>query len=935
MANTLANIVSYFHDCYRSDNRDLFIYDFLDRKVEDKMFFEGREELVTGEHPIIPINSEKAIRIEKKLEVFQKEKELLFGAFFICGHYIDFRGETKRLCSPLFYYPAEIEHKEEYHYLSIKQEERRINHPLIQWLSKDSESDILHDPLFKQLPKGFIEFGHIGTLVSLCKKYFTGVDFENVYSYPDNFTIKSLKQKWASLDKENISNTLLIPSSMLGIVSKSTNTRGVLNELSHLASSNNFSEPLRSLLTDERIPTNENVYQKCELPMVLSEAQQAILKSSSIHPLTLIVGPPGTGKSYTIGAIAIEHMSRGESVLIASRTHEAVDVIVAKITDQIGINKCVVRGGKKRAYKTPLSRYLKALITRVNPMRYLLKEFAMDPKLNLQKIEKSLSDLNHSISSLRNKITQLEQSFEDEVENEVTWGKHLGASKSGMFNQLKTYYLEVRNNFQKPLWEYSKELRLADESQMRMVLQVIKLKYIYQVVKTIHHQWQDLKNFHEALKLSSDTEKMKSFEDIDFKVVLKAFPIWLTNLSEVKDVLPFRKEMFDVVIIDEATQCDIASCLPLMQRAKRVVFAGDPNQLRHVSFLSRGIQNLYKTKYQLNGIPDSKLNYRDKSVLDVAMGALQSGTQVAMLDEHYRSIAPIIAFSNSHFYDNDLRVMTERPDETERGVYLIQCNGVRGKNGTNSKEAEKLLEDVKKCILMEKELRPGLCSTIGILSPFRAQVDLLAKMVLDNLQIEDIEKHHIRVGTAYSFQGEERDVMYLSFALDAQSHHSAFIHINKPDVFNVAITRARKQQLVYVSVTKKEVKGDSLLRSYLANPTKAIIQKYENSPAHDSFLEEVKVVLDNWGMNAHWSNFSIAGLHIDLLLKYEGRYIGIDLVGYPGELEDVFGVERYRILNRAGVQIFPLPFSDWYFENEATKAVLKQVIGLKLPSFKG
>lgn len=930
MAKSLANIISYFHDCYRSDNRDLIIYDFLDRKVEDKMFFEGREELLTGEHPIIPINSEKAIRIEKKLEVFQKEKELLYGAFFVCGHYIDFKGETKRLCSPLIYYPAEVAHKEDYHYLSIKPSERRINYPLIQLLSKDSDTDILQDPLFKQLPSGYIEFTHISTLVSLCKKYFAGLNFENVYSYPDNFTLNSVKSKWASLDKEQISESLLLPISMLGIVSKSTQTRGVLNELSHLANSNDFSKPLRSLLTDEQVSINDKEYQKEELPIVLSEAQQAILKSSAVYPLTLIVGPPGTGKSYTIGAIAAEHMSRGESVLIASRTNEAVDVIVAKIEAQIGNNRCVVRGGKKRTYTTPLNRYLKALLTRGNRLLYLMKEFGLDSRLHLRSIEERIALLQNTIQNRKETVLELEKEFEEEVANEIEWGRHLQAKKEGLWNQLKTYYLEMRNHFQKPIWTYSSAILAKDDEQNKEVLELIHLRYVAQVTNVLNDHWQEIKNFYEALKMSSDTDKMKAFEAIDFDVILKAFPIWLTNLSEVKDVLPFKKELFDVVIIDEATQCDIASCLPLMQRAKRVVFAGDPNQLRHVSFLSRSIQNVFKNKYQLEDIHNDKLNYRDKSILDAGMGALQSGEQVAMLDEHYRSLAPIIAFSNAHFYDNELRIMTERPDETEQGVYLKQCHGVRQKNGENAIEAQQLLNDVLMCIRNEKDLRAGLCTTIGILSPFRAQVDLLAKLVLEQLEIGDIEKHQIRVGTAYSFQGEERDVMYLSFAVDANSHHSAFNHINKPEVFNVSITRARKQQMVYVSITDKEVKGNSILRSYLTNPTIIREQVSQETQVRDAFLEEVKVVLTQWGISTYWSGFSIAGLQIDILVKYHDCYLGIDLVGYPGELDDVFGIERYRILNRAGVPVFPLPFSDWFFDNENTKRVLKRALETKL-----
>jgi len=926
MSTDQANIIHYFHDCYRADNRELLLYDFLDKKVEDKFYFEGQEELLNGNYPLIPIDSDKASIVLKKLEVFQKEKELLYGSFFICGHYIDFKGDTKRLCAPLFYHPAEIQQKDEFHYLSIHTDERRVNYPLINLLTKDAEEDILHDPLFSQLPKGFIRFENIRSIVNLCQKYFPQVDHENIYAYPENATLRKVKSTITRLGKEGSDTYTLLPTSMLGIVSKSSNTRGVLNELSELFLCNELSIPLRALFSELPLTTTKNDYKRGNLPMILSEAQQAILKSSSVNPLTLIVGPPGTGKTYTIGAIAIEHMSRGESVLIASRTDEAVDVIVQKIIGQIGIERCVVRGGRKRSYSTPLNRFLKALLTKVNKLKYLLKEFELSTSMNQYALNNEIKRLSAFIENGNAALEELETSFSKEVENEKKWGHHLSKGDNSVWNRLKTQYFDIRNFLQTPIWVYSEQLHYKDEEQIADVLKLIRLQYVSQIVSVLTNHWNDIKNFREGLMMSSDTEKLNKFKQIDFSAVLKAFPIWMTNLSDVKELLPFKKELFDVVIIDEATQCDIASCLPLIQRAKRVVFAGDPNQLRHVSFLSKGIQSIFRDKYNIQHLDDSMLNYRDNSMLDLVMSALQSGDQVAMLDEHFRSLSPIISFSNQQFYDGELKIMTARPDEKEQGLYFIQCNGKRNKDGSNIEEAEQILVNVRALLSEEQDLTQELCTSLGILSPFRAQVDLLAKLLLERFTIVEIEKHNIRVGTAYSFQGEERDVMHLSFAVDPESHHSAFVHINKEDVFNVSITRARKRQYIYLSVSKNDLKGGSLLRSYLTPSILENSKKAENQTTHDKFLKEVVASLQSWKINTYWAAFSIAGMKVDLLLKLNNRYVGIDLVGYPGEFADIFGIDRYRVLNRAGVVVFPLPYSDWHFEIDHTKRALKDFL---------
>ena len=137
MPDSLSNIIEYFEQCYRSDNRELNIFDFLDRKIEDKFFIEGKEELVSNSLPIIPIDLEKAISILKKLEIFQKEKELVYASFFVCGSYMDNRGVLKRLCSPLFYYPASIEERDGFYYISIDSEDKRLNLPLINHLSEE------------------------------------------------------------------------------------------------------------------------------------------------------------------------------------------------------------------------------------------------------------------------------------------------------------------------------------------------------------------------------------------------------------------------------------------------------------------------------------------------------------------------------------------------------------------------------------------------------------------------------------------------------------------------------------------------------------------------------------------------------------------------------------------------------------------------------
>ena len=147
-------------------------------------------------------------------------------------------------------------------------------------------------------------------------------------------------------------------------------------------------------------------------------------------------------------------------------------------------------------------------------------------------------------------------------------------------------------------------------------------------------------------------------------------------------MLPLDREMFDLVIVDEASQCDVASALPLLYRGKRAIVCGDPKQLRHLSFLREDRQAALASQHGLSASQRSQWNYRTHSLLDVVNGALPSQDDVVLLDEHYRSLPQIIEFSNRRFYGQALRVMTRRPDTLGlRSVEMRKVNGKRVQRG--------------------------------------------------------------------------------------------------------------------------------------------------------------------------------------------------------------------------------------------------------------
>jgi hypothetical protein len=202
-----------------------------------------------------------------------------------------------------------------------------------------------------------------------------------------------------------------------------------------------------------------------------------------------------------------------------------------------------------------------------------------------------------------------------------------------------------------------------------------------------------------------------------------------------------------------------------------------------------------------------------------------------------------------------------------------------------------------------------------VLSPFRAQVDYLRARLQKALPGAVVDKHDLLVGSAHTFQGEERDVMFISLVVDPESHSGSIRFLNKPDVFNVAITRARSVQYVFLSIPPEDLKPGSLLRRYVEDIRRGSTISGESS-ATDSWLARVVDALRTRGFRT-WPSYTIAGVEVDLVVEKHDRSVGVDLIGFPGRFARPLDLERYRMFQRAGLRLFPLTRSSWLASEDA------------------
>lgn len=277
--------------------------------------------------------------------------------------------------------------------------------------------------------------------------------------------------------------------------------------------------------------------------------------------------------------------------------------------------------------------------------------------------------------------------------------------------------------------------------------------------------------------------------------VTALFSCWAVTSLSARGKLPFEPGYFDLVVIDEASQCDIASALPLLYRAKRTVIIGDPMQLRHISAVTRQKEGELQQKYGLLETRAAWM-YSVNSLFDLAAG-VGAPESIINLRDHHRSHADIIEFSNQMFYESRLRVATryknlKRPSNREPGVIWRDVRGptIRPHSGgaQNLAEATAVLE-VLHDLLVTRDFR----GTVGVVTPFRAQAQLLQERLADLRELSDRSaRAELLVDTVHRFQGDERDVVIFSpvISMDPPPGAISFLRRNG-NLFNVAITRAR------------------------------------------------------------------------------------------------------------------------------------------------
>lgn len=419
-------------------------------------------------------------------------------------------------------------------------------------------------------------------------------------------------------------------------------------------------------------------------------------------------------------------------------------------------------------------------------------------------------------------------------------------------------------------------------------------------------------------------------EPANFDVMKEIIPIWMMSLEDASRILPLQEKMFDYVILDEASQCNIAYAIPIMYRAEKIVLFGDSEQMRDDSIRFKSNMML-QTLAKKFGIPE---HLQIKALGDTVQSIMDIGYQTGFLSKpltyHYRSPKEIIGFSNKYFYTpkrKQLKIINNKYlpyKDTNRVLvnHILPPHkelDISGK--TNKSEAEyicRLIDELKNNPQTQGK-------SIGVLSFFSDQATLLREM---------IEDKNIKVSVIEGIQGDERDIIIYSFVIADPGQKNKYIsltgeggEINKvlaQGRVNVAFSRAKQQVHCVTSLSIEKWPEGIWIKKYLEYVEKeGVINFFGNElqPFDSKFEEDFykEILLEYFGGKYQIQNqVKSCGFEIDFVLTdKEGKSLAIECDGpthFENESEDIHtsnDYERQAVLESSGWNFYRLNYSDW------------------------
>ncbi|WP_165903966.1 AAA domain-containing protein [Plasticicumulans lactativorans] len=588
-------------------------------------------------------------------------------------------------------------------------------------------------------------------------------------------------------------------------------------------------------------------------PLVLGEDQLAAVRAGLNDRLTVVTGPPGTGKSQVAVALMASAALVGRSVLFASRNHQAIDAVVGRLAEVVEDRPLVIRANARESDDSfDFTRAIEAILarpggerpgeglagsievlTRLDAARTAAIEQAAtaNQAINeLGRLEAAIGDLTAALgidaaaplprdlpAATRPLHSWLERLF-------APWVRYrrlqrlrrlaLGWGQLG-FGECDESTLELHEQRLLDLQELA-ALRVERDQAEAAVRQLrstgdpialgerlcasskLRLQGLAELlIECAPEDRRALTALRGDLALArgdgaAGAARARELWSAQRALILGQMPLWAVSNLGAASRIPLVPGLFDYVVLDEASQCDIASALPLLARARQAIVIGDPAQLTHISQVRREweAETLRNAGLMRPGI--GSYLFSTNSLFHLAAAAAGDHH---LLRDHFRCHEDIADYISATFYGNRLRPLTDprslrAPVGQAAGFHWTTAPGPIQPARTGCfapAEIEAIVHELH-WLLGEG----GFTGSIGVVTSFREQANRLRDRIEHCLSAEAIASARLEVHTAHGFQGDARDVILLSLCIgpDMPAGARAFLH-DTGNLVNVAVSRAR------------------------------------------------------------------------------------------------------------------------------------------------
>ncbi len=506
--------------------------------------------------------------------------------------------------------------------------------------------------------------------------------------------------------------------------------------------------------------------------------QLCTIYNSLKYPITYVQGPPGTGKTQTILNIVVNCLTNNKTLLISSNNNTPVDGIKDKLYLGKYKNKeilfPIIRLGNKERTAEALKE---------------IKEFYEFETKDAPK-EELLFSLKEKSKEKNKILLEKLKNYEDRIDLK----QNLEFIDALL---LKGSYWLLEQEKQK-LEERLNQIPETTDDNLKGVFEIIKDNYqllqffYFESLKHIKRlKAKDYTELVEILYLQDEEEQVKEFnnwiaDDENLEKFTKVFPIILTtNLSSRRLGKKFK---FDLLTIDEAGQCDIATSLLPISKCENMVLIGDTNQLKPIVIFEESRNRQLMKQYEIDEVHD----YFSNSILSVYK-KIDNISRDILLSYHYRCGEKIINYSNMRFYENRLNL---KAIKNKGEVKLLNVNNLNQKNKNSQ------LEEANEIV---KYVKDNKLSDVFIITPFRNQEEVINHYLKEAKKRGEIDSS-VNCGTIHKVQGQENKTIIISTAISRQTTEKTYDWIkNNSQLINVGVTRAQENLIVVTDKTAIDI----------------------------------------------------------------------------------------------------------------------------------